>query len=401
MKNKQKIIYLFIIISMYLFILQDLISQYFSYFKYFDELYCLLIIPVSIYSLAKNNTIISISKTTKKIIMSLLVIVIVGFIGNIRYKYQDYGYAFQDFILFIKFYVAFFMSKMILSDNVFNDNKNKILSHLKIIIVGLFLFSVYNVIFKVYLGDMRYGLMSNRIFYSHPTIFCAVCVFLLSFYYYMSEKKFDLYIVLILLMVFSTLRIKAIAFLIVAFALIFSMSKIEKIRIKNLLIPLIIIVLVGLPQFRYYFANSTQARNRLLIVSLDIAKNCSPIGTGFGTFGTYISGVHYSPLYYNYGLNNIWGLGVNGNFISDTFWPAIIAQFGYLGTIIYIYIIYLLYKDISEYKSDISKKLYISKLICLLYLLISSTSESAFYNPISIPLALIIGIAYKEKVTNE
>ena len=74
--------------------------------------------------------------------------------------------------------------------------------------------------------------------------------------------------------------------------------------------------------------------------SLTIAGQLFPLGSGFATFGTYMSGEYYSPLYYEYGLNTVWGLWPsNPTFVSDSFWPAILAQFGFIGLVVLVYLL--------------------------------------------------------------
>jgi len=151
----------------------------------------------------------------------------------------------------------------------------------------------------------------------------------------------------------------------------------------------------------YYIELNDSARSQLTQKSIQIAKDYFPIGAGFGTYGSYMSAVSYSPLYSRYGLNKIYGLqSTNSKFISDTFWPMIIGQFGFIGLICYALIIVCIFKNIQEDFDSNRKQLYLSKICCLLYLLISSTSESSFVHPVAIPLALIIGIFSNKKKGN-
>ena len=63
------------------------------------------------------------------------------------------------------------------------------------------------------------------------------------------------------------------------------------------------------------------------------------LGSGLATYATYSSGpdVSYSDLYYDYGINLLWGLSPTyGDFIADTFYPEL-AQFGVLGIFFFGY----------------------------------------------------------------
>ena len=70
----------------------------------------------------------------------------------------------------------------------------------------------------------------------------------------------------------------------------------------------------------------------------------------------------------------------------------LLGQFGYIGMGVYILIIIIIFIKIQHgYKIE-NKAIYISKITALVYLLISSTSESAFVNPMAIALAITIAI---------
>ena len=78
--------------------------------------------------------------------------------------------------------------------------------------------------------------------------------------------------------------------------------------------------------------------------------------------------------------------------LFQNFWSPLVGQLRYIGTSFYlIYIILLLIKIQKNYSLE-NKYEYIAKISVLAYLMISSTLESAFVNPIAISLALILGI---------
>jgi hypothetical protein len=78
---------------------------------------------------------------------------------------------------------------------------------------------------------------------------------------------------------------------------------------------------------------SVVARNALHLASFDIAIDRFPLGVGLGRFGGWVSSLYYSPVYYEYGLNNVYGLSEdNPAFIQDAFWPHVLGQLGFVGT---------------------------------------------------------------------
>lgn len=76
----------------------------------------------------------------------------------------------------------------------------------------------------------------------------------------------------------------------------------------------------------------------LTIKAFEIARDYFPIGVGFASYASHTAAIAYSPVYYLYGVNSIWELSPNNPhaFLDDTFWPIIVAQSGFIGTICYL-----------------------------------------------------------------
>jgi hypothetical protein len=82
----------------------------------------------------------------------------------------------------------------------------------------------------------------------------------------------------------------------------------------------------------------------MYIASFNIAKDNFPFGSGMGTFGSLASIVNgYSEVYYEYNVSNIGSNSAqdvaNGHHtLLDTYWPHIIAELGFFGFIIFVYL---------------------------------------------------------------
>lgn len=62
-----------------------------------------------------------------------------------------------------------------------------------------------------------------------------------------------------------------------------------------------------------------------------------PFGSGLGSFGTAAAAKEYSPLYFKYQLNNIWGLDPsNPMFLADAFYPTL-AEYGIVGLFFFLW----------------------------------------------------------------
>jgi len=86
-----------------------------------------------------------------------------------------------------------------------------------------------------------------------------------------------------------------------------------------------------------YTSTENTARSRLFSTGEKIAATNFPLGVGFGRYASYPSRTSYSPVYYQYRLNDVYGLSPDyPAFIDDTSWPSVMGETGYGGLAIYI-----------------------------------------------------------------
>lgn len=121
---------------------------------------------------------------------------------------------------------------------------------------------------------------------------------------------------------------------------------------------ILLIIAVSWEKFSFYFLKGstnltegfdpnnaeTYARPALYYVGFLLLGDFFPFGTGLASFGSGATMHYYSDLYYDYGLNYIYGLSPEyPNFICDTFYP-ILAQFGVVGVGLFIWFWVYLYQ---------------------------------------------------------
>ena len=141
------------------------------------------------------------------------------------------------------------------------------------------------------------------------------------------------------------------------------------------------------------------ARGQFAINSLDIAKNNLPFGSGFGTFGSRLAQLHYSPLYFKYKMAETLGMSPDHPaYACDTFFPCILAESGWLGLVAYCGMILTLFIFIlqSQKKNDRSQISYyavFTALILLSYELLETTGTLAFSETYSILIAIPFAFA--------
>lgn len=145
----------------------------------------------------------------------------------------------------------------------------------------------------------------------------------------------------------ASLRRKEIVGVVVVVGLLLSKYR-SRLPLLVLVLAFPTIIVVGVPLatrafdeiYQSYFVNgATQPRTALTIGAVTLANQYWPLGAGFGRWGSRTAATDYSPEYYALGIDKIWGLepppGM-GDFLSDTSWPAVIGEAGWLGAILFL-----------------------------------------------------------------
>ena len=111
---------------------------------------------------------------------------------------------------------------------------------------------------------------------------------------------------------------------------------------------LALVAAVGWSKFDFYFITGASegldrdsvqsfARPALYATSLLIMASYLPFGSGLASFASFYSIHPYSGLYFQYGLNRIYGLSPhNSEFVCDAFYPSL-AQFGVAGVGLFVW----------------------------------------------------------------
>jgi len=138
----------------------------------------------------------------------------------------------------------------------------------------------------------------------------------------------------------------------------------------------------------------------LYTTGVEIANTRFPLGAGFGRFGGYASIADYSPLYDEYGLSGIYGLGSdNPYYIEDTYWPHLAAETGWFGAIV-VFGFYLLLAErtarvASRTRDQATHAVAIAACLALLEGLLESGAgpvfeEALFAFAVAIPIGIVL-----------
>ena len=104
-------------------------------------------------------------------------------------------------------------------------------------------------------------------------------------------------------------------------------------------------------------------------------KDYIPFGSGLGSFGTAAAAKEYSPLYYDYKLDMVWGLTPeNPMFLADAFYPTL-AEYGIVGLFFFLW---FWKRRLWECNKIPNIVFYRMALMAILALALESTADSSY-----------------------
>lgn len=329
--------------------------------QYFDEAFIILFFVFTIFrKIIKKERFI-----TSPIDKPLIFLIILGGISSLVQGSTSIFVATVGLLLLIKGLLLFYIFA-----NIDYDEK-KLRSFLRVFLFVALFISVTGIlgfidpngigkILNVNPEYERLGFIPAQSFLGHPggfaTIIAIFSCFVMAHYLVTSRAK-SLFLSLFLLvcLLLSLRRTSVFGLLLAIFLAVFFIKKRTiKPRTKKVFLIVFIIfllfsslLLVNLLKLflKEYSDFNETARGMLTIAGVRIALDKFPLGSGFGTFGGWMSRMFYSPLYFQYRLSSREGLSpTNPSFLLDTFWTHILAEVGIIGFIFYVLIIISLFK---------------------------------------------------------
>ena len=365
----------------------------------FDELLAMIMLIIVLLYRA-------ISSKQIDLLVRLLLFLSIGFLGTFIYELQPAVAVVKDVVNCSKFFITLLGVMSLYRNDDYTRLIYKLQFIFSIIVFIFFILAVADQLFTVSFlqhSARRFGRYALQICYYHPAVLAQTMVFMLSVLSYpvRENKLFNTVLrYCAVIMIFLTFRTKAMVF---ALLYIFITNykillRLGKYRYLMYIFLFLGVLLLASDSFdTYYGSMEYTSRGLLTLRGMDVAKEAFPIGKGFASYGSAAAAEYYSPLYTKYGFDQIYGLGKwNTNYATDIFWPAIFGEFGYLGFIIFIILLYpIIFKGINLMLK--TRNGTVPYLTLLGYLIVCTTSGTGFFNPIAVLYAMIMGLFIEEK----
>lgn len=394
-KCKTKIILCNIVIFVMIF--QSLLERIIPIFRWYDEIFALIIFIFAVLGIAHKGII----KKNKYYILIFACIVVYLFLGTVStyiYQYQSVGISVLGAFLSIKWFLlmaggyAFYSAFLSLEDLYAIKKGLYIDAILYFLWEILSLSNIFNSAYSIYQWDL-----------------CAKSVFIAGIVLLTWQKTKMDYITLLIALFMEIASTKAkgyAAFVLIIICLIWIVYKEKKLSLVEMGLVMTAAIMVAWDKIYFYYIQGSQfdyARYRMFATSIDIARDYFPLGTGWSTYGSYYAAEIYSPVYYLYGIDKHYHLGVARKlFLTDNYWPTVIAENGWLGFFAMLLFILILLVVIQKIYY-VNKNAYAVGILVLFYMMVTTFEETGFAQPVLACLGLLMGvvisIADKEKTT--
>ncbi len=368
-----------------------------TFFNYTDEAIGVILVAIVLLNVLRKK--ITLLKFERYMLIFMFIFELIGIVSGFMYKFQDTQYMFVDAYTCAKFFIYYLCARLLTQNKLKEDYFCSINWICKLIAVIFFVLTLHDAFMTPWfpVADFRYFTYSVMLFFEHPEFLAraSITIIFLLAYNYRYYKRNVYYILMLTVVMILTFRTKAIVsvFVLFLFYLYFVRFKFKS------LVPVGVVSVAGAVYFgydslnKYYVEYDKAARKILTEDSITIAKQLFPVGSGFGSFGSSMAAQYYSRLYLKlrYYTYDGMGEGTKGEFLSDTFWPTVIAQTGWIGLGSFILAISsMLIYILKSRKTDVYYFWVAISIIA--HDLISSFAAPAFFYPSAMAPFLFLGL---------
>lgn len=328
---------------------QNIILKYLPYgiLSYWDELFCLFFVMLYIGNTFRKK----ISKDEIFYLCILVVLLVIGIIGNLIFGYQESIDAIiRDVIGFLKFpitFIALYHSKI---SESFAKKIFQMIPFIKVIIWIIFICGICSLFIDIGMSqeEFRLGIHPYMFLYSHPTYLTTGLGCLLCLLNAAGEANFKEDLV-ILVSIALGMRTKGLAFIAIYIFSKYSKKWMRRFKVLYWTVIGILVVSVSFSKLMLYASYSNSPRESLYVGALQLMKECFPIGSGFASYASHISGKFLSSVYSFVHISGLYDYkGEISADIGDAGLPYYVGQFGVLGCIVIVYLVYKIFKISRE-----------------------------------------------------
>ena len=394
---------LYIVVAVLLFF-EIYLMEYVNAFRYVDEAVAVLCL-IKILSMAFRR---GLDRNQTYMLLLMLLVLGIGLVSNYYTNLQenekaiitDIGNTFKVFVTYIG--ATLYLRPI--------KDKRRIIRSLAFV-MRLFVLVLFGAMLLHFTGivrmgdDVRLGIPSfqfinygaGQLSFMFYAVFMVLAVDMRYDRYHRQIKILFLFMAAIVWV--STLRLRAFMYIIAFFALYWLLiikGYQIKMNWKTILVAALAMLLFSLDQIETYFGNEQTARAVFLERGIYTMKRYFPFGAGFSCYGTDAAVKYYAKLYIWYGFPWVWGLSPSYPiFAHDTYWPAIMAQFGFFGLIAMGLVVFRWAKDILA-RTKYNNYAYLAGLFIVATQVSASAATATFFHFVTLAVCFLLPILYND-----
>ena len=363
-----------------------------SQFAYLDEAICLAFCAAAIVASAGYGPKRSHELTNHQcwMLFAAIMLSVLGLLGNVVEGIQPNKIAVAiDFFTCNKFIIAYLSISLLLGDGRHDRIYRYCLAAGKVFLGIAALVALVNQFIGIGMNyESRFGIKAFLFVFGHPSNYAAAVVGILTLCLVDVEKNKGTILIAIVLLVVS-MRFKAIAFVGIVLLCVFLFKRAKRLSIGFLITAGIAALILASSQIEVYLSQET-ARGVLMTKSFEVANDVFPLGSGFATYGSEATKNAYPQLYLSLGFQDVYGLtSDNPSYLSDMFYSTIIAQYGWVGLVVFVFMLVHFFMDVAQIARE-REVFFWAAMAIPIYFIIASTSEPSFFSSYSVYLALCL-----------
>ena len=324
--------------------------------SYFDEgLALVCILYVTMLFLKKR-----LDATDQVSVILLFAVIVIGILSNIMSKLAYSWFSiFVDIISETKFLWTLFAFKYYITSDVYDEMSRVLRPAAKWFCYLACIFAVVSQFVNIGMtGAVRYGIKSFRFFFPMSFQFLSVALVAIAVLSANENKKSNkfCYVAICISLILAT-KSSPLLFSVMFLFLLIYFKHHELLKTRTIVFIGVLVILLGAFQIQTYLMNENAPRYLFFYYGGKTANTYFPFGSGFATFGSDQAPRNYSRLYYQYGFNSLFGMNIDdGSFLSDTFWPMAIGQFGWIGSFVYTFIYLRVFSSFKKMRFNSDQK---------------------------------------------
>ena len=293
-------------------------------------------------------------------VLLLVAVIIIGIISNILSKLAYTWFSvFVDVISETKFLWTLFAFKYYITPTVYDELSRKLRSVSKWFCYLAGLFAIASQFVNLNMTEnVRYGIKSFNFIFPMSFQFLAVALVAIAVLSKSKDGRNNRmpYLAICVGLILAT-KSSPLLFSVMFLFLLIYFKRREQIKMRTVIFMAVVVLLLGSFQIQTYLTNVNAPRYLFFYYGGITANTYFPFGSGFATFGSDQAARNYSRLYFQYGFNGLFGMNTeDGSFLSDTFWPMAIGQFGWIGFILYVIIYVRFFISFKKMKLNSEQK---------------------------------------------